>query len=112
APWRSVHKLHLRIDADLTFVLTSGGHNAGIVSEPGHSGRHYRIKLKKHGDTCLGPDEWLDAARTREGSWWTAWAAWLHSQSSSEQVAPPSVGDAAKGSEALCDAPGTYVLQR
>ncbi|MBN9467287.1 MAG: polyhydroxyalkanoic acid synthase [Bosea sp.] len=112
APWRSVHKLHLLIDADLTFVLTSGGHNAGIVSEPGHSGRHYRIKLKKHGDTCLGPDEWLDAARTREGSWWTAWAAWLHSQSSSEQVAPPSVGDAAKGSEALCDAPGTYVLQR
>lgn len=112
APWRSVHKLHLLTDADLTFVLTSGGHNAGIVSEPGHSGRHYRIMLKKHGDVCLGPDEWFAMARLREGSWWTAWAEWLDAQSSPERVEPPAIGGAGSGFEPLCEAPGTYVLQR
>ncbi|MBN9453363.1 MAG: polyhydroxyalkanoic acid synthase [Bosea sp.] len=112
APWRSVHKLHLLIDADLTFVLTNGGHNAGIVSEPGHPGRHYRIMPKKHGDICLGPDEWLAEARMREGSWWEAWTEWLDGLSSPEQVVPPAFGGAGSDREPLCDAPGTYVMQR
>src|SRR3546814_3902936 len=32
APWHSVHKIHLLTGAEITFALTSGGHNAGIVS--------------------------------------------------------------------------------
>src|SRR3546814_9287671 len=43
APWRSVYKIHLLTDTDVTFVLTSGGHNAGIMSEPGHPHRHYQV---------------------------------------------------------------------
>ncbi len=50
APWPSVYKMHLYLDTDLTFVLTSGGHNAGIVSEPGHRNRSYQIATARHGD--------------------------------------------------------------
>ena len=33
----------LPVAGPLTFLLTSGGHNAGIVSEPGHPHRSYRV---------------------------------------------------------------------
>ena len=55
APWHSVFKLHLLNDGELTFVLTSGGHNAGIVSEPGHPHRHFRIRVRDAGARTLGP---------------------------------------------------------
>jgi polyhydroxyalkanoate synthase len=39
-------------------VLTSGGHNAGIVSEPGHPHRHFRMRVREAGGHTFGPDEW------------------------------------------------------
>jgi polyhydroxyalkanoate synthase subunit PhaC len=109
APWRSVHKLHLLNDTDLTFVLTSGGHNAGVVNEPGVKNRHYRIRHRGAAGLYLGPDEWLAQAELREGSWWPAWTEWLDAQSS-ERVSPPAMGSA--GYPAMEDAPGSYVHQR
>ncbi len=111
APWRSVHKLHRLTSADITFVLTSGGHNAGIVSEPGHPHRHFRILERGEGEAALAPEEWCQLAEQREGSWWLAWGEWLD-QHSGEPGKPPPMGDRKNGYPVLMDAPGTYVLER
>lgn len=112
APWRSVYKIHYLSDTDVTFVLTSGGHNAGIVSEPGRPHRHYRVMLKRAVDPCISPDEWVAATAPKPGSWWTEWAGWLATHSAAERVAPPALGAPAKGYAPLAAAPGTYVHQR
>lgn len=109
APWRSVYKLHRLTPAEITFVLTSGGHNAGIVSPPGHPRRQYQLRVRPaHGGT-LPPDEWLAAAPSQGGSWWPAWLDWLR-QRSGTPVAPPRMG--AENFPAIADAPGQYVRLR
>lgn len=112
APWKSVFKVHQITDTDVTFVLTSGGHNAGIVSEPGHSHRSFRISLKRTADPYLAPAEWLDSVPAQPGSWWVDWTHWLHAHSTPERVAPPEMGHREKGYAPLGHAPGTYVFQR
>ena len=107
APWRSVFKLTYLLDTDIDFVLTSGGHNAGIVSEPGHPGRSFRWLKCRHADIRPDADEWVKNATVTYGSWWPAWGEWLASHSSRE-VAPDRLGAA----KAICAAPGTYVLER
>ena len=106
APWRSVYKFRLFADTDTTFVLTTGGHNAGIVSEPGHPHRSYHIGSSRHDDKYRDPDTWLSHAEKREGSWWLAWADWLASNS--------TPGLTAASSEVVANdlgpAPGTYVF--
>jgi polyhydroxyalkanoate synthase len=111
APWRSVYKIHLPTDTEVTFVLTKGGHNAGIVSEPGHPRRHYRISRRGRDERYVDPDTWLLRTPKQEGSWWPAWQAWLAERSSGE-TAPPPMGAPDKDYVPLYDAPGTYVMQR
>jgi polyhydroxyalkanoate synthase len=110
APWRSVYKIHLLADAPVTFVLTSGGHNAGIVSEPGHPRRSYQIETHQEGDVYIDPDQWKASQPRHEGSWWPAWENWLQTHSSGETDAPP-LGCSERGFPTLCNAPGVYVLE-
>lgn len=44
------------VHADMTFVLTRGGHNAGVVSAPSHAGRDYQLLLTKATDRRLSPE--------------------------------------------------------
>jgi polyhydroxyalkanoate synthase len=111
APWRSVYKLQLLNEGDVTFVLTSGGHNAGIVSEPGHRHRHFRLRERLPGERYIGPDEWARLATTEEGSWWPVWTAWLAERSGTPEP-PPRMGAAEKGYPVLEAAPGRYVMER
>jgi polyhydroxyalkanoate synthase len=108
APWRSVYKIHLLTDTDVTFLLASGGHNAGIVSEPGADHRSYRTHTKSHDQQYSDPDTWLAQATAKSGSWWPEWSAWLEAHSSG-RVAPPSMG--LPNQPTLAPAPGVYVRQ-
>jgi polyhydroxyalkanoate synthase len=108
APWRSVYKIHLLTDTEVTFLLTSGGHNAGIVSEPGHPGRFYRVATRRSDEPYVDPDRWLATTPRSDGSWWPEWVKWLAARSGAE-VAPRRVGVSRKH-RPICDAPGTYVL--
>ena len=110
APWRSAYKIHLLTDADVTFLLTSGGHNAGIVSEPGHADRHYRVATKQADAGYVDPEVWLAKTSPRSGSWWPEWITWLDGNSGAP-VAPPKMGCPTGGYTLLSDAPGTYVMQ-
>ena len=110
APWRSVYKTKLFTDCDLNFVLTEGGHNGGILSEPGHPGRHYRIGHRKGGSLYTDPDAWVAQTPQKPGSWWIDWFDWLASHSSG-LTKPPQMGNAKAGLAPICDAPGTYVFQ-
>ncbi len=104
APWKSVYKLRLFADGTLTFLLTNGGHNAGIVSEPGHRHRSYRVATSDHDDAYIDPDTWFRTTPVRAGSWWLEWTRWLELELG-EKIAPPPMG------HAVCDAPGTYILE-
>jgi len=104
SPWRSVYQLHLLTHNPLTFVLTAGGHNAGIVSEPGHARRHYRCATRALDAPYMSRHTFVETTPPVDGSWWPCWSHWLREQSSGEV-------DARTPGDALADAPGSYVLE-
>ncbi|MBB4211185.1 polyhydroxyalkanoate synthase [Rhodothalassium salexigens DSM 2132] len=112
APWESVYKVHLPTNTEITFVLASGGHNGGIVSEPGHPRRHYRIATQQPDDTYVDPQTWKNLVNPQEGSWWPEWARWLSTRSSSERVPARAEGNRKKGYPPLDAAPGTYIYMK
>jgi polyhydroxyalkanoate synthase len=105
APWKSVYKTQLFTTCDLTFVLTSGGHNSGIVFDPAQTRGHHRLSHRAAGALYTGPEAWHAGQETRPGSWWPDWTAWLTRHSSGAVAAIPP-GDGAFG-----PAPGSYVFQ-
>jgi polyhydroxyalkanoate synthase subunit PhaC len=108
APWKSTYKINYQVEADVTYVLTSGGHNAGIVAPPGEPGHFYQVRTKAACAPYIGPDEWLKVAPKVEGSWWPEWVRWLTTKSG-ELCEPPRMGVGKADSRALPDAPGDYV---
>lgn len=108
APWRSVFKVQRLVSGPVTFVLTNGGHNAGIISEPGHKGRYFQQLTTAPEQPRLRSSEWQSRAPRHEGSWWTAWSDWLVAQGSGRLVAARKLPE----ETSLGAAPGQYVLVR
>jgi polyhydroxyalkanoate synthase len=113
APWRAVYKAReLTRSADYTFLLTSGGHNAGIVSGPSHPRRRHRVLRWTNDTDVLTPEEWLKAAPSRADSWWPLWQRWLAERSDpKQQPARPIAATQGAAGSILEDAPGRYVRE-
>jgi polyhydroxyalkanoate synthase subunit PhaC len=112
APWRSTYKINLQTETEVTYLLTTGGHNVGIVSEADYAGSR-SFRARKHGpkDHYIDPDRFLIEAQQKQGSWWPEWVSWLEMQSG-PVTAPPQMGAPESGLPALGEAPGSYVLQQ
>lgn len=104
SPWTSVYRLSLLTDTDVTFVLTNGGHNGGVLSEPGHHGRRFRCGHKAEGSAHITAKEWFEINAPKDGSWWPHWTTWLKQNSGG-----PSDRHL-KNTPALDAAPGLYVF--
>ena len=86
-PWRSAYLTTQLVSGPSRFVLSSGGHIAGIVNPPGPKPWH----LVLDGQLPPTAEEWRAAAERRTGSWWEDWAGWS-AERSGPMVDPPRMG--------------------
>ncbi|MCP1673048.1 polyhydroxyalkanoate synthase [Natronocella acetinitrilica] len=111
APWQSTYKVHRLLRTDVTFLLTSGGHNAGIVSPADHPRRTHQIIARKATDPWVPAERFAETAPVEAGSWWPVWERWLRDRSTSRRQPPPAIGVPGREPAELAPAPGTYVLE-
>ncbi len=100
-PWHGSYKTGGLLGGKVRYVLSSGGHIAGIVNPPGPKAWY------EGGDyTSAGPEAWRPANSKHRGSWWEDWTTWSDARAGAH-VDPPPMGS--KRHPAIADAPGEYV---
>jgi polyhydroxyalkanoate synthase len=108
-PWKTSYKAVHDFGGHVRYVLSSGGHIAGIVNPPTSKGWYEAVEPNEDGTTDYpqDPEEWAANSTRHQGSWWQDWATWSTPRSG-KKVKPPKMGN--RTYKALGDAPGTYVL--
>ena len=106
-PWQGAHKIRELMGGPVRFILTEGGHIAGVVNPPTpEKKRGYFVN--DDGDPA-DPEAWLAGADKILDSWWTDWVPWLDGQSG-ELIDPPQMGG--ETHPPMMDAPGQYVMEK
>ncbi len=103
-PWEGAFLMRELLGGPVRFVLTTGGHIAGIINHPDKKRREFWT----NDDENTSPDTWLAGADHQEGSWWVDWIPWLQKRSG-KQVQPPTMGN--EEFKPIMDAPGAYVVE-
>jgi polyhydroxyalkanoate synthase subunit PhaC len=101
-PWPASYQSTALLGGDVRYVLSSGGHIAGIVNPPGPKA-WFEVADGYPADA----DAWRDGAARQPGSWWEDWTAWAAPRAG-DQVAPPPMGS--ERYPAGGAAPGDYIL--
>jgi polyhydroxyalkanoate synthase len=103
-PWEASYKTTGLVSGPVRFVLSSGGHIAGIVNPPGPKAWYQVAEGDKAPPSAAA---WRTGAERRSGSWWEDWARWSDEHSGPLHD-PPAMGSTSH--PVLGDGPGTYVL--
>jgi len=101
-PWHSSYKTGGLLGGTVRYVLSSGGHIAGIVNPPGPKAWYEAAEY-----TGADAETWRRENSKHKGSWWEDWTAWSDARAGA-LVKPPPMGS--KQNRAIADAPGDYVL--
>jgi polyhydroxyalkanoate synthase len=101
-PWHASYKTGGLMGGKVRYVLSSGGHIAGIVNPPGPKAWYEAADY-----AGAEPEAWRRAASKHKGSWWEDWTSWADGRAGA-LVKPPAMGS--KQYPAVSDAPGEYVL--
>ncbi len=104
--WESCYRTTQLLGGDTKFVLSTSGHIASMVNPPGNP----KATFQTAAENPTEAQDWLAAAAKTRGSWWDDYVGWLGERCGPERNRPRRLGSAAY--EPLCDAPGTYVLDR
>jgi polyhydroxyalkanoate synthase len=104
-PWQGAFLMRELQGGPVRFVLSTGGHIAGIINHPDKSKRVYWTNDSDTSD----PEDWLQDAEEHKGSWWVDWIPWLEGYSG-KKITPPSMGNGEY--LPITSAPGTYVLEK
>ncbi|MGD2139079.1 MAG: class I poly(R)-hydroxyalkanoic acid synthase [Burkholderiales bacterium] len=107
-PWETAYLGARLLRADTEFVLGASGHVAGIVNPPEANQRQFWVN--ENVDLVQQPDQWLEAARATDGSWWPHWMKWLRRYSGKSVAARKTMGNAKY--RPVEPAPGRYVRER
>ena len=111
-PWASSYQATSLLGGDVRYILSSGGHIAGIVNPPGPKAWYESAGSVPDGSAPAGrvPADaaaWRAAAVRQAGSWWEDWTRWAQPRAG-DRGKPPPLGN--RRYPAAGQAPGTYVL--
>ena len=102
-PWQSCYRTTQMLGGQVKFVLSTSGHIAAMVNPPGNPKARFQTAPSNPAD----PREFLAAAQTVPGTWWSDYSSWLAQRSGGQKKSPAQPGR--KGYPVQCAAPGTYV---
>jgi polyhydroxyalkanoate synthase subunit PhaC len=106
-PWASSYQATSLLGGDVRYILSSGGHIAGIVNPPGPKAWYETGDGEVSGRGPAGAAAWRAAAARQAGSWWEDWTRWAQPRAG-DLVPPPPMGSPRY--PAAGQAPGGYVL--
>ncbi len=107
--WESCYATTQLLGGDTKFVLSTSGHIASMVNPPGNEKASFQ-SLPMGSSNPEDPADWLSKADKVKGTWWDDYVEWLSARTGPERGKPRRMGSA--DFPPLCDAPGTYVLDR